>query len=206
MKKLNLLVAITAACSALISGLQAASITYSFVNNFNYQNGKTLSGSIVTDGTIGDLTDSSILSWGWTITDTLTSTVLSTVLSTDSGLSQVSINNIIASETQIILRDPTQASLDQVLLSLQGESGQVIWGRFTFPGSFDTFWAYNALGDPFWDNELPGQTLELTGNGLGSWVIAETATAVPEPSTYGLLLGGFTLAVVAMCRRKSTQA
>jgi len=56
----------------------------------------------------------------------------------------------------------------------------------------------------FWNNSVEG-TLPLGSTADGSWIIAEVSP-VPEPSTYGLLFGGFTLAVVAMRRRTSKQA
>ena len=54
-----------------------------------------------------------------------------------------------------------------------------------------------------WNNNSSSVLLNSTAD--GSWIIAEVS-AVPEPSTYGLLFGGFTLAVVAMRRRTSKQA
>jgi hypothetical protein len=75
MKNLKLLAAITVACSALISGLQAAPITYSIVNNAAFQSGYTLSGSITTDGTIGELSYGNFAGWSFTITETATSLV-----------------------------------------------------------------------------------------------------------------------------------
>jgi hypothetical protein len=60
----------------------------------------------------------------------------------------------------------------------------------------ETLW-YNTGDNP----------LALSSTADGSWIIAEaSASTVPEPSTYGLLFGGFTLAVVAMRRRTSKQA
>jgi hypothetical protein len=58
-----------------------------------------------------------------------------------------------------------------------------------------------------WYNYQEDLPLPLSSTADGSWIIAEVATStVPEPSTFGLLFGGFTLAVVAMRRRTSKQA
>lgn len=51
------------------------------------------------------------------------------------------------------------------------------------------------------------ESIPLQSTGDGSWIIADGGvSAVPEPSTYGLLFGGFILAVLAMRRRKIKQA
>jgi hypothetical protein len=206
MKKLNLLSAITVACSALISGLQAAPITYSFVNNAAFQSGYTLSGSITTDGTIGELSYGNFAGWSFTITETATSLVK---LSDSSPLNAFS-NRIVASATQLTLPNPT-GSLEKRFLALLGAQGTLAWSRSPSIGS-------GASGDPareeygaldgndiYWNNDA--ESLSLSSTADGSWIIAEaSAAAVPEPSTYGLLFGGFTLAVVAMRRRTSKQA
>jgi hypothetical protein len=91
------------------------------------------------------------------------------------------------------------------------------WYRNPEENFFDDFYPaqeiYQSYGVPgsgsgsftnFWGNNVQG-TLPLGSTADGSWIIAEVST-VPEPSTYGLLFGGFTLAVVAMRRRTSKQA
>ena len=207
MKKLNLLAAITVACSALISGLQAAPITYSLVNNAALQNGYTLSGSITTDGTIGVLSDSNITGWAWTVTNTATSAVTFS----ESGTSVMS-NRIVASATQFTL---PQANLDVSFLRINTSGGFIRWDRYPendmgmgMPGmTFPALDGYMAAGNGvfFWDQY--SVNVPLTSTSDGSWIIAEASTStIPEPSTYGLLFGGFTLAVVAMRRRTSKQA
>jgi hypothetical protein len=215
MKKLNLLAAITVACSALISGLQAAPITYSIVDNAAYQNGYTVSGSITTDGTTGSLSSSNITNWTYAVTNTATSVVAFT----ESG-TFATVGRIEASATQFTLL--AGSGFDGAAVQLDGRWGSLGWYRYPEQnyGNFDgvdyivpAMEIYRSAGAPgsgsgsyttFWNNNVEG-TLPLGSTADGSWIIAEVST-VPEPSTYGLLFGGFTLAVVAMRRRTSKQA
>ena len=205
MKKLNLLAAITVACSALLSGLQAAPITYSIVNNAAFQNGYTLSGSISTDGTIGELSYGNFTGWSFTITETATSLVK---LSDSSPLNAFS-GRIVASATQLTLPNPTGSNF-QNYLALLGAQGTLGWSRSPSVGSGDSgdpaSEQYGATGaDVYWNNDA--ESLSLPSTADGSWIIADGGVStVPEPSTYGLLFGGFTLAVVSMRRRTSKQA
>jgi len=114
----------------------------------------------------------------------------------------------VASATQLTLPNPT-GSLEQRAIALVGAQGTLAWSRSPSVGS-------GASGDPareeygaldanvvYWNNDA--ESLSLLSTADGSWIIAEAAP-VPEPSTYSLLFGGFTLAVVAMRRRTSKQA
>ena len=191
MKKLNLIVAITAACSALISGLQAATITYSIVNNAGFQNGYTLSGSITTDGTIGDVT-SGILDWNWTVTDNATSEVVRSL----SGNGATNSFSVQASATQITLEPFGEYS------SLQLGGGGVSWNRyaaedfggFVTPAIDNYFFQYNSTN--YWMNQSESP-LALSSTADGSWIIADGGvSAVPEPSAFALLgLSAFGLIV-----------
>ena len=71
--------------------------TYQFLNNADLQGGWSLSGNIVTDGTLGTLQASNILSWIWTISNGVSSYTLSSgnlgassitggITATDAGL------------------------------------------------------------------------------------------------------------------------
>ena len=192
MKKLNLIVAITAACSALISGLQAATITYSIVNNAGFQNGYTLSGSITTDGTIGDVT-SGILDWNWTVTDNATSAVVRSL----SGNGATNSFSVQASATQITLEPFGEISSLQL-----GGGGVVSWyrraaqgfGGFVMPASDEYYFQYNSTN--FWINQS-NAPLALSSTADGSCIIADGGvSAVPEPSAFALLgLSAFGLIV-----------
>jgi hypothetical protein len=206
MKNLKLIVAITAACSALISGLEAAPITYAFVNNAAFQNGYDFSGSITTDGTIGALSNSNITGWNFVITNTATSVVEHTQSGT--GVYSARFN---ANATQLTL-PPASDSLGGSSFQLNVGSGTFSWQRMPavdMGSPFDPMQIpamesyFVSLNTQFWSNSQ--QPLALTSTAGGDWIIASTSP-VPEPSTYGLLFGGFTLAVVAMRRRTSKQA
>lgn len=210
MKKLNLLAAITVACSALISGLQAAPITYSIVNNAAFQNklsevgSYTLSGSITTDGTIGDVT-SGILGWNWTVTDNATSAVVRSVAGNGATGGSYSVQ---ASATQITLKPFGEGSALKLSGDVSG-SGQLAWIRRSgdpMDGAPAIDEYYFQYIETLW-YEGSNQPLALSSTAGGSWIIADGGVStVPEPSTYGLLCGGFTLAVVAMRRRTIKQA
>jgi hypothetical protein len=95
---------------------------------------------------------------------------------------------------------------------LAGSSATLQWDRreavdfgfFQMPAR-DQYYGHVDGSGFLWIKESSGQSLPLSSTADGSWIIAEVST-VPEPSTYGLLFGGFTLAVVAMRRRTSKQA
>jgi len=205
MKNLKLLAAITVACSALISGLQAAPITYSIVDNAAYQNGYTVSGNITTDGSIGALSKSNITSWNFVITNTATSTFVASA----SGTEATGADRLQASATQLTLPPVAGvSSFTQSFLSFrQGGSGMLLWNRLRYnsESGSEGYLGQNSSGN-VWVTGGDNTTVDLQSTAGGDWIIGTAAAAVPEPSTYGLLFGGFTLAVVAMRRRTSKQA
>ncbi len=84
---------------------EAGPITYNIVNYQADQNGATLSGSITTDGTIGDLAKADITSWTFTITPSGGSPI--TASSTDPSANIGITGEIVASLSNITLAAPT---------------------------------------------------------------------------------------------------
>jgi hypothetical protein len=92
-------------------------------------------------------------------------------------------------------------------LSIQG-SGALGWSRIQYnaENGFEGYYGKDSSRIIWQTGGLPNTALPLSSTAGGDWIIGTAAAAVPEPSTYGLLFGGFTLAVVAMRRRTSKQA
>jgi hypothetical protein len=213
MKNIKFLVAAVALCSALSSFLQAtpvvSPISYAFVDNAAFQNGLTFSGNITTDGTLGALNVGNILSIEWTIMNTSTSTLIATTSNPT-----FSFGGVFASATQITL-PVLPAFTSSINISHPTGQGQVYWqrsaetdfGDFVSP-SQDYYAAQNPTSSstPWWQQVVNAAPLNLQSNPDGAWIIAEVPVAVPEPSTYGLVFSGLTLAFVALRRRKSKQA
>ena len=81
----------------------AGTITYSIQNYPSDQNQASLSGTITTDGTIGDLAASDILSWSWTITPIGGAPY--TLSSSDAGDTNVD-GSLVASASEITMALP----------------------------------------------------------------------------------------------------
>ena len=87
----------------------AGEITYAIQNYPADQQGATLSGTITTDGVIGNLAASDILSWSWTITPAGGTPF--TVTSSDAGAEALSVGSIVASQLAITIA-PTGSTDD----------------------------------------------------------------------------------------------
>ena len=149
----------------------ASHITYSILNSPELQNGWTLSGTITTDGTIGQIQGSNILSWTWTwIT---------------SGAVIIHC---------FILRPRCDSNIWRDHSDTDGPPRSLLrgWNRLTTQGA-DLEWvtiggkqlsAYAEVtsaprGDNGWDS-LIGPPKD----GSSAWLIASNAVAVPEPRRY----------------------
>ncbi len=150
----------------------SADLTYNLVNDPIDQAGYTLSGSITTDGTIGQLTASDILAWNFNLGPYY-----------DVGDSypwdnpEVILNNVIATSTQIILPDTSSLFRLEDVFYNYGAGGYfdgsiLNWDR----QGFENYENYSASFSRItaWDNWDP--------QGFGpEWVIATINT--PEPSS-----------------------
>ncbi len=172
----------------------AGSTTYNILNYPDLQNGWTVSGTITTDGFIGDLNENDIKSWTWTISSgwgTYTAT------STDPGSSTGSQGpGFQATTTEILLHLSTTPATPITTLSLLKEltpglplSDQLIVGMQweNFNGYMETQgglagWPTNIA---MWETKIPSPPAPTA-----AWLLAQTSdAAVPEPAP--LYLVGF---------------
>ncbi len=188
---------------------EAGAITYAIENYPADQEGYTLSGTITTDGVIGGLAASDIVSWSWTISYPGEPPV--TFSSSDPQSGVFLDGAVVASQSAIIVGLPSQPGANFLEL-YQG-----------VPGSIENAIVYNRLlsaGLPP-VNDYDGATSAIGGwstyspsmGGTDPWVIAAT-TAVPEPSSLALAGLAVTCAVVLggarnrirFCRRPAVEA
>jgi PEP-CTERM motif len=165
--------------------------TYNIANYPADQNGNTVSGSITTDGVIGTLAPSDILSWTVTINST-------TFTSGDSGADMaLSPTDLNATSTAITLASPL--GLQSSFLALAaiptggGRTDEIAWTRgFDFFGEDLTKYVGRLNGRARWATPDPAM------GGTDPWVIAAISpSAVPEPTS--LLLAAFGIGGVIAC-------
>jgi len=153
---------------------RAGSITYQLVNYPAYQNGWTLSGSITTDGTIGQIASSDIESWTWTVSmNGSTYTATSTDLKTEAILAGIE-----ATPTSLLL-PPAQlggplTGIDLFDPGFTGPGyGSWAWVNYGFN------WAYSCevgtSANVLWNSE------EVT-----SLPVLVAGISVPEPASVAL--------------------
>ena len=141
--------------------VRAGDVTYNMVNDPVDQNGYELSGTIVTDGTIGALTSSDVVSWQFTITGPGGPF-------SNSGIG-ASPGNVIEGLAATTSGDLTTTG--EVLLGLLSDAA-VNWR----PVGHNYFGI--VANAPLWNDFPP------TGfSAEGAWTIATAAAAVPEPSS-----------------------
>jgi hypothetical protein len=136
----------------------------------------TLTGAITTDGYIGDL-NGHILSWNYSIDGGTTHS------STDPNAATVI-------DTSQFIATPTQITLGQS--TLPGPGDVRLYGDHTIGGLTFLDWK-RETNFPVYSAVVQNQTIWFNSNptmgGTDPWVIATTASPVPEPST----------AIVAVC-------
>jgi len=164
-----------------------------------------LSGSITTDGTIGTLTVTNIIAWTFTVTATDGETFTQT--DPGPGAAGASLFGVVATANQIQLFDPGPSGYNY--FQLGGSAGQI-----TVPG----FLMYSEGGagvglTNVYTAELTLSNGEIYGawyvrpsdSDLGGppWIIAETASAVPEPDAITIAMFGIAcFAVVEWTMRR----
>ncbi len=153
------------------------------------QNGWTLSGTITTDGFIGDINENDIKSWTWTVTSGATTY---TAKSTDPGASTIVEGPTIqATQTEILIPDSpwpvnTYGHPEAVTLVLSSGAEALSWTmEYAFPWSnWPSSLIYTNAGRWHTYEWQTGPTPYLY------WTVAQaSAAAVPEPAS--LYLVGF---------------
>jgi len=178
----------------------AGSTKYNILNYPDLQNGWTLTGTITTDGFIGDINQNDIKSWTWTITSGATTY---TANSTDPGAS-TTLEGIEIQETptEILLQLspwpwPADSPPDTLFVLNSGENKSLTWTIMYDPNYYPTDLIYTNSGSWYsdlWMGEGVGMfqlppPLYIPGNQT-QWILAQaSAAAVPEPAS--LYLVGF---------------
>lgn len=201
--KQAILSAIALAC--LWSTSHAATITYQLEQHPEYQNGFTLSGSITTDGTMGQIVQGNIMSWNWSVSKG--SVVMDQLSSSDLNAEAAPIG-LIASSTTLTIPEPVSGEQRSLLLCIRtgigiggGVSNILEWINGNGPGTGDIYSA-NPQSPEFWNYGAPSPMELNMGDGT-TFLIASVATqAVPEPASLVMMSLGVA-AVVAMAWRHS---
>lgn len=175
------------AALALSDAASAGPITYDVDQTIG---AGTVTGSITTDGQIGILTTTDILSWVLTLTDpSLAGGSPDTISSASAVQSVVGGSDLVASATQVTFN--FDATGGGVIFQGSDENG---WCFTNFPAS--------CIGGP------QAEALAFTTTGVGYERVTETGTQViatvpvPEPTPLGLMALG--MAAVGLARRKRT--
>jgi hypothetical protein len=173
---------------ATVPNAGAQDITYNLVNYPTEQNGYSLSGQITTDGTIGPLAGSNVVSWAVEVNGTS---------SFHDGITEVDGYPLDATPTELRLLGGQTAG-DELVLSSQNEMDMLVYTidyQWASGDCFGSEWC-DLNGKTMWDDPLYSEPLP--------WVIAQTAT-VPEPSAFALLGTALAaLSVVCLRRRART--
>jgi hypothetical protein len=188
--------------------LQAAPITYELSNILHPGFGQyAFQGSITTDGTLGILSDLNFTSAEFTIAQG------SNVLF--DGPAQVYSRNAIATEDAILL--PVVSNIYSEITLMNGDgpnSTYISWlhfPEFDPMGTGDPLWVVPAMDTVYavsfaqllWDASVTGA---IPTDVNGNWIVASAvAPSIPEPSTYGLVVGGLILGGATVRRRNRQQ-
>jgi hypothetical protein len=155
--------------------LTRADIIYNF-DNYAFQSGTTLNGTVTTDGNIGTLANTDIV--GYNVTVTPPSEAAFTLSPSDSS---IRVNNLTADASNLSLSPEifTYFTIYNIpLLLLDYED------YYTDPLVDDTYSAYDQAGNPLFSS-TPDQ-----GTGSISEPMIIATVAVPEPATLMLLALG----------------
>ena len=164
--------------TTLVAATHASAITYYFVNYPADQDGHTLSGTVTTDGTLGLIDQTNIISYDLTVTGP---TGFSLSTANGDAVSTIT-NNVNATTTELQLFPYTTESNRLIFAEIESPSfGSTVveWSRRSTTETYEALRV--AFTEVAWSNSSP------ILNGSDPWVIA----VVPEPTSLALLgLGG----------------
>jgi hypothetical protein len=171
MKRISLA---TAAIAILLAPpiSRAGRITYSLQNYAADQNGSALTGSVTTDGNLGALTATDIVSWTWTISGPVGSPL------TVSGVTST-VSLLTATDQQLLL-PAAPLVLAEFYLVVPGSGSLEYFRPTTTSQQAGIYSGFTQLVD-FWITDSPRM------GGTDPWVIGVAAASVPEPSSVALL-------------------
>ena len=176
------LVALVVFAAVCVNTTTEAGITYDLVNHPSIQNDYTLTGSITTDGTLGGLAGSNIVSWLFSVTNGT-----DTYSNSSTTGSLFLFMNVTATSSGFLLEASGQLQLGA------GNETNVLWLRDTNP-------VYSA----YTPDVLETRTLWYDGPTSypvdgSNWIVATATANVPEidPASFGsafaLLIGSLGL-------------
>jgi hypothetical protein len=171
---------------------KAGNITYNLASYPADQKGFTLTGSITTDGTIGTLSGTDILSWSVTID--------STTFTSSNPLSQIFVQGSnLQATANLLIFDPTHTVPRAEFALRVSDNTAIQWASQTTV--FGHFESSNYLG--FVNGSIDWDIPNPKMGGTNPWVIG---TAVPEPSAALLAgLGAVSLVACALVRKRREQ-
>lgn len=177
----SLVAALTIA--GLAAAASAAPLTYDVARTIG---GATVTGTITTDGTIGNLATTNITAW-------------SLKFSFDSS----SLDITQANSQFAVSGSALTADIDSVDFDFAAASGFFLFQSPTF-GTGNNFWCVNAVNSSCSQNAISTEQLRFNGANAqarqGVVEMAARGTAVPEPAT--LALTGLALLAAAVVRRR----
>src|SRR5579862_2389918 len=154
-------------------------ITYTFANYPSAQNGYTLTGTITTDGTIGNLSSADITAWFFSATNGSTSL---SITSTDAGAQALVTGDhaadVSATATTIVLGAPFSTQFGAITLENSTTSYELEANNGGFSQDFSIAVGPGGAG---WSGEYEPDAHQLGYAGGGT-----AAIATPEPASVTL--------------------
>jgi hypothetical protein len=206
----HLLMAVTVVAVCMTVGIRANATTYVGTRDID---GATVNLSITTDGTVGDLTDPNITAFNVSIKDAggtadITNANGEIQISNDYSLSDLVATRTTLSFTGSDCLGPECQGGDNVLFQQGSLNAGGAFYCLQANGCYD--YSYNGEGAssqatvPINSSVSSGVTASEQVSQSGTFVFANAVSAVPEPGTWALMLGGFGVLGYALRRRAAS--